>query len=130
MKKIETAYMDIEEANLETIKDIIDNLFDEEMSEEWLCLFDDSDDTQPYIQIHSDVEIVSDSEFYIENPEDNNAEENIYLIEYRYYIDSENFKHYRNFILDKKIIFDYFKKYMNDEKIDTKNWFDVTEEFL
>lgn len=53
----------------------------------------------------------------------------IYLIEYRKYEDKNNFKHYRGFFSDSSLVYSYFEKYMNAEKINVEHWIDVTDEF-
>lgn len=134
MKKIDTAYISNEKADLEEIKEIIENLFTEE-GEEWLCLFDTSKKNQNYIQIHSDIEEYEDDALnFLHHTlamplEEFDNIENIYLVEYRLYEDNDNFKHYRAFSIDANSVYSYFEKYMNDEVINTEHWLDVTEEF-
>ena len=134
MKKIDTEYISNKKADLNEIKYIIDKLFTED-SEEWLYLFDTSKKNPNYIQIHSDIEEFEDegANFIVSvlNFDKKQIDEikHIYLIEYRKYENENDFKHYRAFFDKSETIVSYFEKYMNDEEIDIKNWFDVTDEF-
>lgn len=134
MKKIDTEYISNKKADLIEIKQIIETLFEEE-SQEWLCLFDTSKKNKNYIQIHWDIEEYEDDALHFLHNilriplEKVDNSEQIYLLEYRKYQDENHFKHYRAFFTDSNNVYTYFEKYMNDEVIETENWFDVTEEF-
>ena len=134
MKKIDTAYISNKKADFNEIEYIIENLFTED-SEEWLCLFDTSENNPNYIQIHSDIEEFEDeaTNFMVNVLDyDTNVIDEIkelYLIEYRKYTNKDDFKHYRAFFDKPETIISYFEKYMNDETLNVEQWIDVTEEF-
>lgn len=134
MKKFDTEYSSNKKADLTTIKKIIDELFSDD-SEVWLSVYDTSKHNLNYIQIHCDIEDFEDDALNfihkvlmipLENFDDI---QQIYLIEYRKYLDQNNFKHYRAFLVDANRVYHYFEKYMNDEDINIENWYDVTKEF-
>lgn len=126
MKKIDTAYISAEKADLAEIKYIIENIHNEEETEEWLCLFDTSKKNPNYIQVTTD---------FFEYEKDIPAIEstqNIFMIEFRRY-QGEEFKHYRAFLNDVSLVNSCFEHYMNNELEEIENkvsWMDVTEEFL
>ena len=135
MKKFDTEYITNKKADLEELKVIIKNLFTED-SEEWISLYDTSKKNPNYIQVHYDIGILDDLEPVVKfiksnlNLEANAIDElDFYIIEYRKYEHTKNFKHYRAFFDKSETIISYLEKYLNDEEIDTEKWIDVTSEF-
>lgn len=134
MKKLNTEFISAKDADIVEIRQIVKNLFGN-TSEEWLTIYDDSEEYSNYIQVHGGIEYSEDNkteylqrQFSLSKDEIKRLDK-VYLVEYREYDDAQQFKHYCGYFIDEDMVLSFIEKYMNDESIDVSNWLDVTDQF-